>query len=51
MNRYRDPLDVSLTDNDLHEELLLLARLMLASNDSDGPLGPTAVDQLLFAEN
>ncbi len=40
-------LDVSLHDDDLADEVEMTARLMVAANESDAPLGTEAVDRLL----
>lgn len=42
-----DALAVSLDDAALREELELLIRMFLAANDSEGPLSPEQVDELL----
>lgn len=42
----RDPLDVSLHDDELHDELVLMAQLIIAASESDS-LGQDEVDGLL----
>jgi hypothetical protein len=42
-----DTLSVSLQDHDLQEELDLLMELVLAANESDGPLSSDVIDRLL----
>ncbi len=45
--RARGPLDVSLHDRALAEEVELTALLMVAANESPGPLPPGRVDEVL----
>jgi hypothetical protein len=42
-----NPLDVSLHDADLREELDLTVRLIVAANDSDTVLGQREIDEIL----
>jgi hypothetical protein len=49
-SRRRDHLDVDLTDTDLHEEVALLARLIIAINETTGPLDQPAIDAVLFED-
>jgi hypothetical protein len=42
-----DSLDVSLHDPELAEEVTLTVALMVAANESDAPLHPAAVDEVL----
>jgi len=43
----RDSLDVALHDSDLLEEVELAVLLMVAANESHGPLAQTYVDEIL----
>ncbi len=42
-----DSLDVSLLDRELHDEVVLTAHLISASNEADGPLSQQQIDLLL----
>ncbi len=42
-----DPLDVPLEDPDIREEVELVAALMVAAGQSDGPLDEDQIDVLL----
>ena len=42
-----DPFDVELEDNELLDEVSLTASLMVAANQSEGPLSREEIDQLL----
>jgi hypothetical protein len=42
-----DPFDVELEDPELLDEVGLTASLMVAANQSDGPLSPEEIDRLL----
>ncbi len=42
-----DPLDVPLEDSDLLEEVQLVAALMVAAGESDGPLLEEQIDEVL----
>ena len=42
-----DPFDVELEDPELLDEVGLTASLMVAANQSDGPLSRDEIDQLL----
>ena len=42
-----DPFDVDLEDPDLLDEVSLTASLMVAANQSDGPLSAEEIDHLL----
>ena len=42
-----DPLDVELDDRDLRDEVDLTASLIVAANQSDGPLTQEEIDRLL----
>ena len=42
-----DPFDVELEDPELLDEVSLTASLMVAANQSDGPLSPEEIDHLL----
>lgn len=45
----RDTLDVSLHDDELHDEVLITARLMIAANEAPGALSREQVDRILGA--
>lgn len=42
-----DPFDVELEDPELLDEVSLTAGLMVAANQSEGPLSPEEIDRLL----
>jgi hypothetical protein len=42
-----DPFDVELEDPELLDEVGLTASLMVAANQSEGPLAPDEIDRLL----
>lgn len=42
-----DPLDVSLHDDELHDEVGLTAHLIIAASDSDEHLSKDEIDRLL----
>ena len=46
-----DPLDVSLHDSELHEEVDLTARLIIAANESTSVLTQRQIDEILGVLN